>query len=251
MTRQGSPFQDELNLYFKARFSLINVVTVEEERVLKEVADACFSSGRPVYSWDIADGFVPLTEATGPVGRPAKDPVTALEIIVKLEQDAVFVLKDFHRMWERNPQVVRKLKNVVQTLKQTRKNIIVTSCRNYIPEELADQVYVIDFEPPDFEGMKQILDTFTRIPNVRINLTELGREKLARSALGLTANQAQRVFSKAIVTKGSLDEQDIDLVTGEKKEHYPGKRCPGIFRGNRDHRTGGGARCAEAMAPVP
>lgn len=217
MTRQGSPFQDELNLYFKARFSLINVVTVEEERVLKEIADACSSSGRSVYSWDIADGFVPLTEDTGEVGRPAKDPVTALAIIVKLEQDAVFVLKDFHRMWERNPQVVRKLKNVVQRLKQIRKNIIVTSSRNYIPEELADQVYVIDFEPPDFEGMKQILDTFTRIPNVRIDLTELGREKLARSALGLTANQAQRVFSMAIVAKGSLDEQDIDLVTQEKK----------------------------------
>jgi SpoVK/Ycf46/Vps4 family AAA+-type ATPase len=217
MSGKGSSFQNELNLYFKARFSLMNVVTVEEERVLKEIADACYSSGRPVYSWDVADGFIPLTEATGRVDRPAKDPLSALETILKIEQDAVFVLKDFHRMWEQNPQVARKIKNVAQALKQSRKNIIITSSRNQIPEELADQVYVIDFEPPDFEGMKQILNTFTKIPNIRINLTELGREKLARSALGLTANQAQRVFSKAIVKKGSLDEQDIDLVTREKK----------------------------------
>jgi SpoVK/Ycf46/Vps4 family AAA+-type ATPase len=210
-------FQDELNLYFKARFTLICIVTAEEERVLKEIVDACRQSEKPVYSWDIADGFVPLTETTGRVDRPAKDPITALETILRIEQEAVFVLKDFHLLWDKNPQVVRKVKNVAQALKQSRKNIIVTSCRALIPEELKDQVHVFDFEPPDFRGMKEILETFTRIPNIRINLTDLGKEKLANSALGLTANQAQRVFSKAIVQKGSLDEQDIDLVMREKK----------------------------------
>jgi SpoVK/Ycf46/Vps4 family AAA+-type ATPase len=36
--------------------------------------------------------------------------------------------------------------------------------------------------------------------------------------LGLTASQAQRVFAKAIVSNGALDDRDIDLVTQEKKE---------------------------------
>ena len=51
-----------------------------------------------------------------------------------------------------------------------------------------------------------------------MNLTKLGREKLVQAALGLTASQAQRVFAKAIVSNGVLDDQDIGLVTEEKKQ---------------------------------
>lgn len=217
MTTKLTNFQEELILYFKARFTLINVVTAEEERVLKEIVDACREIGKPAYAWDIADSFVPLTESTGRVDRPAKDPLSALELIQKIDQDAVFVLKDFHNLWEKNPQVIRKVKNVAQGLKQTKKNIIVTSHQAKIPDELVDQVYIVDYAPPDFDGIREILDVFTNIPNVQVNLTDLGRDRLVRSALGLTANQAQRVFAKAIVRKGSLDEQDIDLVTREKK----------------------------------
>lgn len=210
-------FEQELVLYFKARFTLIYVVTQEEERVLKEITEACNEAKKPCYSWDIADGFVSLNQFAGRVDRPAKDPITALETIHKINEDGVFVLKDFHGLWDKNPQVVRKIKNLAQALRQTRKNLIVTSHRTRVPEELTDQTVVMNFDPPDYDGLRDILDVFTRIPNIKVNLTELGRDRLIRSALGLTANQAQRVFSKAVVRKGSLDEQDIDLVTQEKK----------------------------------
>jgi SpoVK/Ycf46/Vps4 family AAA+-type ATPase len=49
-------------------------------------------------------------------------------------------------------------------------------------------------------------------------LTKLGREKLVQAALGLTTAQAQRVFAKAIVADGVLDDRDIALVTEEKKQ---------------------------------
>ncbi|MEW6418552.1 MAG: AAA family ATPase [Nitrospirota bacterium] len=210
-------FQEELILYFKARVTLIYIVSQEEERVLKEIVSACESDGRPVYAWDISDGFVPLTKSAGRVDRPAKDPITALDLIQNIKEDAVFVLKDFHCLWEKNPQVIRKIKNLTQLLKQSKKNIIVTSFRAKIPDELLDQTYVMEFDPPDYSGIKEILDGFARIPNIKVNLTELGRDRLIRSALGLTANQAQRAFAKVIVRKGSLDEQDIALVTREKK----------------------------------
>jgi SpoVK/Ycf46/Vps4 family AAA+-type ATPase len=217
MPTRLTPFQDELILYFKARFTLINVVTPEEERVLKEIADASVAAAKAAYTWDIADGFVPLNAGAQRVDRPARDPLSALDVIAAIEQDAIFVLKDFHSLWDRQAQVVRKIKNTAQKLRQTKKTIIVTSHQARIPEELADHIYVMDYSPPDFDGIKEILDVFTAIPQVKVTLTSLGHDRLIRSALGLTANQAQRVFAKAIVKKGSLDEQDIDLVTREKK----------------------------------
>ena len=53
---------------------------------------------------------------------------------------------------------------------------------------------------------------------MRVNLTKYGREKLVQAALGLTAAQAHRVFAKAIVRDGVLDDRDIDLVTDEKRQ---------------------------------
>jgi SpoVK/Ycf46/Vps4 family AAA+-type ATPase len=58
----------------------------------------------------------------------------------------------------------------------------------------------------------------SKTPGVKINLTNLGREKLIQAALGLSVSQAQRVFAKSIVAHGSLDDRDIDLVSREKKE---------------------------------
>lgn len=217
MAQKLTKFQEELILYFKARFTLIYVMTTEEERVMKEIVDACKEAARPAIAWDIADGFTPLTESAGRIDRAAKDPVTALEVILKMEGDNVFILRDFHSLWDKNPQVIRKIKNVAYSLKQTKKTIIVTSYMAKIPDEIRDHVYVMEFGQPDYQGMKEILEVFTRIPNIRVNLTELGKDQFIRSALGLTANQAQRIFAKAIVRKGSLDEQDIDLVTREKK----------------------------------
>lgn len=51
-----------------------------------------------------------------------------------------------------------------------------------------------------------------------MNLTSQGKEKLLGAALGLSANHARRIFAKAIVSKGGLDERDIDLVNREKKQ---------------------------------
>jgi len=56
------------------------------------------------------------------------------------------------------------------------------------------------------------------MPGVKVNLTPQGKDKLVQSALGLSSNQAQRVFAKGIVSDGVLDERDIDMVTAEKKQ---------------------------------
>ncbi len=213
-------FKDELILYIKARFTLIHVVTFEEERVLRDIADACIQAKKYGYTWDSADGFAILTPDAPLIERPSELPITALEQVEKYDQAAVFVLKDFHALWDSEinqntgAEVLRKLKNIALVLKQSKKNIIVISHKASIPDELRDSVYVVDYPAPDENVIRAILDEYT---NVQVQLNALGKDQLVRSALGLTASQTRRVFAKAIVRKGSLDEEDIDLVTKEKK----------------------------------
>ncbi|HET92346.1 MAG TPA: AAA family ATPase [Chloroflexi bacterium] len=212
-------FEKQLDIYLRARFTLIVLVTPEEERALETIQAVCERTGRPCLVWDVADGFQVL--ASGPKGQGAlpsvRDPLTALEQVEKAAEGTLFILKDLHEFWN-DARVKRKLRNVGQRLKFTKHSIIVTTPFRKLPEELKNQAVVVDFPPPQAEELEAVLDRLSETPGVRVKLTSLGREKLVQAAVGLSASQAERVFAKAIVEDGALDDRDIDLVTEEKKQ---------------------------------
>ena len=209
-------FSEQLDVYLRARFTLMVLVTPEEERALQTVKAVCERTKRPCLTWDVADGFQALAAWSGSLPS-AKDPLSALEQVDKADGDALFVLKDFHECWG-NAQIKRKLRSVAQRLKFTKKSILVTAPSSKLPEELKDEAVIVEFLPPNAVELETVLNRLTQTPGVKVNLTALGREKLVQAALGLTAAQAQRVFAKAIVSDGVLDDRDIDLVTEEKKQ---------------------------------
>ena len=209
-------FDQELDLYLRARFTLIVLITPEEERVIQTIKAVCDRNDRPCLSWDAGDGFKAVSNWKGTL-LSAKDPLSALEQIDKADGNTLFILKDFHDCWT-NPQIKRKLRNAAQQLKFTKKSIILTTPHSKLPEELKDIAVLQEFPLPVANELDQVLAGLSKTPGVKVNLTKLGREKLVQAALGLTASQAQRVFAKAIVSNGVLDDQDIGLVTEEKKQ---------------------------------
>jgi AAA+ superfamily predicted ATPase len=210
-------FDEQLDLYFRSKFTLIVILSQEEERLVQSIKNLCENSQRICISWDVADGFQWIA-GTGTL-TAGRDPLTALEQIEKFDKNtpAVFVLKDYHEAWN-NPTIKRKLRSVSQRLKFTKKTIIVTAPLCKIPDELKDETILVEYPLPNVEELENVLSNLTQAPGIKVNLTPLGREKLLQAALGLTAAQSQRVFAKAIVKNGVLDERDIDLVTEEKKQ---------------------------------
>ena len=211
-------FEKELDTYLRARFTLIVLVTHEEERSIQMITRMCEESHRTCMSWDIADGFQWITAGNSSLPS-AKDPLAALEQIDKMDGNAatLFVLKDFHDFWN-NAQVRRKLRSLSQSMKFTKKSILIITPSTRVPDELKDEVVLEDVPLPNSNELQEVLGHLTEVSGVRINLTPLGKEKLVKAAVGLTTSQAQRVFAKAIVRNGTLDDTDIDLVTDEKKQ---------------------------------
>jgi len=169
-------FENELDIYLKARFTLIVLVTKEEERALKIVKSVCEKSGRPCMAWDVAEGFQPLGASKESIPA-ARDAISALEYVDKSDGNTLFIMKDFHDCWS-NPQFRRKLRNVTQRLKMTKKSIMVTCPSHSIPEELKDEAVEIDLPPPNIADLEAVLNPLTQIPNIKVQLTQLGREKL-------------------------------------------------------------------------
>src|SRR6516165_5794981 len=109
-------FDEQLDIYFRSRFTLMVLVTVEEERALQSIRAVCKRNKRACLTWDIAEGFQPLFLEAGTPLPAARDPITALEKVDQADGDGLVVLKDFHECWG-NPQIKRKLRSVAQRLK--------------------------------------------------------------------------------------------------------------------------------------
>ena len=89
-------FNDELTLLLKARYPIIYINSIEEDRVEYIIRKHIrITLNRTIYSWDFIDGYLnnPNNEGFG-----KRNPIQALELIEKLpsETPAIFLLKDFH-----------------------------------------------------------------------------------------------------------------------------------------------------------
>lgn len=204
--------------YLRARITLIVVITPEEERVTALLREVCerWSPPRPCLSWDIVDGFSVIAGKSS-LNCQGRDPVQALDGADKVEENGVILLKDFHEFWG-NPQVKRKLRNLAQKFKYSRRSIVITTPALKVPDEIRDDAVVLHFPPPSAEELERELDKLLSTGNIPTTLTELGKEKIVQASLGMTLNQARRSFSKAIVSRGRLDDRDIEQFIAEKKE---------------------------------
>ena len=86
-----------------------------------------------------------------------------------------------------------------------------------VPIELEKEVVVLDFQLPDMAELNKVL-TAHQEQNRGRRLTTEAREKLLRAALGLTKDEAEKVYRKAQVTTGRLTEDEVDIVLSEKKQ---------------------------------
>jgi ATP-dependent 26S proteasome regulatory subunit len=153
--------------------------------------------------------------------RSNRDPQSVLQMIIDSRDVAIFLLKDFHP-YMLEPGVVRLLRDAADALKTSYKTLIILSPILRIPPELEKDLTVIDFELPDTEEMNKILDDLLRAvsdnPRIRINLTREEKDRLVQAAMGLTAVEAENAFSRVIVAKCRLSEEDIEDILEEKKQ---------------------------------
>ena len=205
-------FADDLDLLIRARYPLILVPTLEEQRaedVVRQVAEGG-AHPRQVFVWDLVEGFQP-----GNAGRG--DPLAALEFIRSRPggQRGVFLLLDFHRFWEQ-PQVARSLRNLARALRAERKTVVLVSPFLRIPPELGEELTVLDFPlPTPIELAEELART---VPEAQNRLDSAGREALVKACQGLSMQRVRQVLARAIARNGVLQAADLALVLEEKRQ---------------------------------
>lgn len=208
-------FTSELALFLKARYPIIYIVTVEEDRVEYIIRKNVKTNlNRSIYSWDFVDGY---TNNPNNEGFGKRNPLQALELVERLnsETPALFLLKDFNRFLT-DLSISRKLRNISRILKLQPKTIIIIGSDLTIPKELQELVTVLQFQLPLEEEINQELTRLIQSLNIQID-AELF-ENLTRACQGLSLERIRRVLSKIIATYKTINANSIAILLSEKKQ---------------------------------
>jgi SpoVK/Ycf46/Vps4 family AAA+-type ATPase len=208
-------FNDELALFLKARYPIIYINTIEEDRVEYVIRKNVKTNlNRSIYSWDFVDGY---TNNPNNEGFAKRNPLQALELVERLnaETPALFLLKDFNRFLT-DLSISRKIRNISRILKLQPKTIIIIGSDLTIPKELQDLITVIEFQLPLEDEISQELNRLVNSLNIKVDSQLF--EDLTRACQGLSLERIRRVLSKIIATYKTIDENSITVLLSEKKQ---------------------------------
>ena len=230
MAPPARSFRETLALLFRARFPLLYVATFEEARALVEIRAVAsdpelMRTVRPLYVWSNSRG---VQGPDGVVQKNTADPRAAIDWIAKQDAAGVYVMLDFHAYLgddrrPADPGLIRALRDVAasfQTGASARALIFVAPILR-IPDELDKDITLVDFALPTEHEIRIVLDDMIAANiggRIRVEVDEVGRERLAKAALGLTLNEATNAFARAMVDDGVLRNDDVLVVMEEKKQ---------------------------------
>ncbi|MFB2837073.1 AAA family ATPase [Floridanema evergladense] len=215
--------KEELSILVQAQYPLIYLVTSEEERAEQAISTiAQMRPQRRVFVWTVTQGMVEYGQPRS-VQHNTVSPQAAIEWAMNRQQrdpqrdSSIFIFKDLHPFFN-DPQTTRWLRDAIASFKGTQKSIILMSPVQTIPIELEKEVVVLDFPLPDMAELNQVLTQQLEQSGRGRKVSTEAREKLLRAALGLTKDEAEKVYRKAQVTSGRLTEAEVDIVLSEKKQ---------------------------------
>ncbi|MEM7537746.1 MAG: AAA family ATPase [Chloroflexota bacterium] len=215
--------KEELNIYIRARYPLLWVVTPEEERALNEIEALAKEQKKTLFYWSSTTGQSNPAKPKD-VDVSKRDPLVLLSSIFDHDKKdgAIWVLRDFHPYLKDN-NVIRRIREVAFGIKSSNKTVILLGPVLQIPRELEKEITVIDFALPTSDQLKRMLgrrmEELRNAGRADISLDRRQRGQLIRACLGLTESEASNAIAKAIIqSSGRLDGNAIEAVTNEKKQ---------------------------------
>ena len=184
---------------------LLYLVTSEEERAVAMCLAAAEGFDSAAAVWSSHRGLDPAAPS-------AKDPLAALDAVLKAPAPFLAVMLDFHE-WLANPVVARRVRDLLPRLAAEGRCIAVVAPRLKLPEGLAVEATVIRLPLPGEAELASLLDSAAASGD----LDPERRHRAITAARGLSETQARRAFARALRVDPQLAGPGIEVVLTEKK----------------------------------
>lgn len=225
-TATAVPKQTELEILIRARYPLVYVISWEEQRVAEEVRRIAGKLNKKVFEWSVTMGLVPsggTMQTQKQKDTASMDPLVALDSVVENVESALYIFKDFHPFMKcHNMAVIRRLREISESLKNTFKTIVICAPLFELPPELEKDITVIDFDFPGQREMGLLLDRIIEQvkdnPKLKVGIDNTVHEQIIHALLGLTLVEAENVLAKTLVQNRCLGTDSIAVINTEKKQ---------------------------------
>lgn len=218
MTDLPAPLEPIIT-HIEAHYPILYVLTWEERRALEHLSllAAQLRPARKMFVWSLTEGF--LNHPDGP-GTAKGDPLAALDLAIAQAKPALFVLKDFHPFMRGRLEIIRRLRDLAQALRDKEKTLIILTPIMVVPPELEKEVIIIDYALPNILEVGTLLAKEAEAQQ-KGNLPQLDAkqsEMLMRAFLGLTADEIASIVRKVLSRKGVIDGKALDEIIEEKRQ---------------------------------
>ena len=196
---------EKLKLYIKVRYTLIYIRTNEEFRLIDQIDELGKSLGYKVKVWNVDD---------------SPNPIKFLQEAEKDQSRSIYIMQDLHLFFKEDGvgiSLMRKLRNIKNKFKNQNKIVIVTAPLVRLNDNIKDDFIVIESPLPDYGEIKKEVDDFMSRNSIGQNISELLKDRIVLSCLGLTIEQINKIFAKTMITNKKLDEKCLDTIISEKK----------------------------------
>lgn len=223
--------EEHLITLFKARFPFIYISTYEEIRAIGLISNIAsdkskIKTTRDVFIYSVTGGLKKISATTQEVVNNINEPVDALNYIDNYNAPAILILQDVHTLLGvqgRNIDYnfVRKIRDVAGSIKNSEhsKNVVIIAPSLILPMDLQKDITVVDLELPTLDEIKSVLNEMIKMnegSGIKISLTEDEKEILCKGAQGLTLQEAENAFARAMVSRGQLTVKELDVIMDEK-----------------------------------
>ena len=213
---------EDLRARFLSGESLLFLKTWEESRWEQKLSLLCDELGKELVSWSIAAGPSRLPDKSNE--DTFCDATTFLSHLMDYGPGKMFILKDFSGFLD-NSLVVRHLREKASQLRESGSHIIVLSPDIELPVELVKDASVIDLPLPGFDELQQSLERAISAESGNgheIQFTLEEEEKMLKAVMGLTINESDRAFRRAIQGQTGFNQDIITTLVNEKKNLLQG-----------------------------
>ncbi|MCX8118720.1 MAG: AAA family ATPase [Desulfobacterota bacterium] len=208
----------DLKRLILSRVSIVYILSDEEDRVeglLKEVSQA-FQPKPKLYIWNPFTGLTGEEETI----ENTKPPLEALERVIQRTDQAFYLFEGLHSLMERDPLLVRKLKDVHRALRNRYTTLFIVAPVLILPEELRREMVVYELPMPDTTEVERVLNSVIignpQAVKLSESLTPELKERMVKAALGLSLDQVARAFRAALIGKTTLDDTVVEDILEEK-----------------------------------
>ncbi len=195
----------EIAELWSAGTPLLYLVTSEEHRAVALCRAAAEGFDASCGVWSSLRGLEPVAPA-------ARDPLAALEAVLKAPAPFLAILLDFHEALG-NPLVSRRVRDVLPRLAAEGRCLAVVAPRVVLPDGVAAEAVVLRLPLPGEPELAALLEAVAE--GGPLGAEE--RHRALTAARGLTESQARRAFVRALRADPRLGPRGVEVVLEEKK----------------------------------